>query len=265
MNILILANQDLASNLALNLLLPSLQRHTLRVFLSSRVGKPGALPELKRLRFFEQSLCNEMLFPHLPEPGQRDAQYLSFSQFTPLLTSPVEIVNTINSDESLSRVSALKPDLILSIRYGGILKDPLLAIPKQGVINLHSGLLPDYRGVMATFWAMLNGEREIGTTCHFIEDDSIDTGGVISACRLTVHSERSYLWHVLQLYTGGCELLLDAVERIAYGEKPVARPQSTKGGYFSFPQAEDFTAFSQKGLKLVDEEEMLEFFKHYYY
>jgi methionyl-tRNA formyltransferase len=263
MNILILANQDLASNRALNLLLPRLQKHNLTVFLSSKVGKPGALPELKRLRFFEQSLSNELIFPHLP--GMREGQYRSFSQFTPLLTSPVERVNNINSGKGLSRVSEMKPDLILSIRYGGILKDPVIAIPKHGVINLHSGLLPDYRGVMATFWAMLKGEKEIGTTCHFIEDGDIDTGGVIATSRLAVQPEHSYLWHILQLYPAGCELLLNAVQCIEQGQILVSEPQQSGGRYFSFPGQEHIDAFLQKGLKLVDEEEVLEFLKQHYY
>lgn len=265
MNILLLANQDLASNLALNLLLPRLQKHTLSLFLSSKVGKPGALPELKRLRFFEQSLCNELVFPYLPEPEQRPGKYRAFSQLTSLLSQPARMVNQINTDEGLSRVRALKPDLILSIRYGGILKEHLIAIPQFGVINLHSGLLPEYRGVMASFWAMLKGEKEIGTTCHFIEDGHIDTGGIIATSRLTVEPDKSYLWHVLQLYPAGCELLASAVQRIEQGEALRSASQPAGGGYFSFPGQEHLDAFLQKGLKLVDEEELLAFFRQHYY
>ncbi|ALS99719.1 formyl transferase [Lacimicrobium alkaliphilum] len=265
MNILILANRDLASNLALNLLLPRLQRHNLRVFLSSQVGKPGALPELKRLRFFELSLCNQLIFPHLPAPPQRPGKYCSFSQFDSMLNQPVAVMNQINSEQGLSQIRALKPDLILSIRYGGILKDPLIAIPEYGVINLHSGLLPDFRGVMATFWAMLKGEKEIGTTCHVIEDGRIDTGGIISTSRLTVEPDKSYLWHVLQLYPAGCELLVSAVQRIEQGQVLVSEPQPQGGQYFSFPAREHLDAFSQRGLKLVDEEEVMEFLKQHYY
>ena len=63
---------------------------------------------------------------------------------------------------------------------------------------------------MATFWALLNGESEIGTTLHFIDDASIDTGRIVGSTRLRVDSRRSYLWHVLSLYEEGCEQLVHA-------------------------------------------------------
>lgn len=264
MNILILANQDLASNLALNLLLPRLQRHNLGVFLSSRVGRPDALPALKRLRFFEQRLVNELIFPHLTAPEQRPGKYRSFSQFTPLLSQPVQLVNQINAAAGLSLVRAIKPDLILSIRYGGILQEPLISIPEQGVINLHSGLLPDYRGVMATFWAMLRGESEIGTTCHYIENGSIDTGGIIASTRLKVMPEHSYLWHALRLYPEGCDLLVNAVRQIESSQRPQGKTQPGDGAYFSFPEQQDVDAFVQKGLKMVDKQEVRRFLQRHY-
>ena len=48
--------------------------------------------------------------------------------------------------------------------YRRILKAAAIQIPRHGVLNLHSGLLPAYKGLMATFWATLNGEEEIGCT-----------------------------------------------------------------------------------------------------
>ncbi|HAZ78734.1 MAG TPA: formyl transferase, partial [Porticoccaceae bacterium] len=53
----------------------------------------------------------------------------------------------LKSPEALSRVAATEPDLILSIRFGLILPQTIIDLPKYGVINLHSGLLPVYRGV----------------------------------------------------------------------------------------------------------------------
>jgi methionyl-tRNA formyltransferase len=72
MNITLLANRDLASNLALNQLLPRLsEQHQLRVFLSSQVGSAANLPEpLRLLKFFEQTLFNDILFPALDGAGR---------------------------------------------------------------------------------------------------------------------------------------------------------------------------------------------------
>jgi methionyl-tRNA formyltransferase len=74
------------------------------------------------------------------------------------------------------------------------------------VINLHSGLLPNYRGVMATFWTLLNGDKQLVTSLHFIDDSTIDTGGIIANSTLLVQQDESYLWHVLSLYIWGVSI-----------------------------------------------------------
>lgn len=125
------------------------------------------------------------------------------------------------------------------------------------MINLHSGLLPDYKGVMATFWAMLNEEHFIGTTLHYIQDYSIDTGAVIGSTRLRVNRHKSYLWHVLKLYTDGCKLVVDTVRLIERKGSVDATSQSDGGHYYSFPTDADLAAFTQTGLKLFDEEEVI--------
>ncbi|GAB3015410.1 formyl transferase [Bowmanella dokdonensis] len=266
MNILILANRDLASNVALNLLLPNLAQHSLSLMLSSRVGgAPSPLAGMRRLKFFEQDLPNRLLFPHLPAPETRPGKYLSFGQMHRHLAGPAEDLNDINTEQGVEKVRALAPDLILSIRYGVILKEAVIALPRFGVVNLHSGLLPAYRGVMASFWAMLNGEPQLGTTCHYIQDPAIDAGDIISCTYLPVDREKCYLLHVLELYREGCQELLKVVDMLATGTCPVTRPQSGKGQYFSFPDQQALDRFAAGTLQLVDEQQMLDFLQQHYY
>lgn len=264
MNICLLANQDLASNFALNLLLPRLaEKHHTRVFLSSRVGGSQALPaELEQLAFFEQGLFNKLLFPAL-DGGNPTGTLLSFQHLSQYTSQPISTLNHINSEASLAVLGEPPTDLILSIRYGGILREQAIALPRLGVINLHSGLLPDYRGVMATFRAMLNGEQEIGTTLHFISDPGIDTGDIIGTTRLAIEPEHSYLWHVLQLYPQACDRLLACVEQLDTGQPLDVHPQPTGGNYFSFPNDDDLRAFQKRGLKLYDVGEITTFAQQY--
>lgn len=269
MKITILANKDIAANVALNLLLPQLSAHEVRVFLSSKVGGNGDKPAaLKTLAFFEQTLFNERLSPLLspllaPEPGS--GRYGTFGQFDDWLQQPVATLNRINSADGLATIGQSQPDVIISIRYGGILKAAVIAIPRFGVINLHSGLLPHYRGVMATFWALLHDEKTIGTTLHTIDDSGIDSGDIIAQSRFGVDRSKSYLWHVLQLYHGGCELILNAIDTINAGSPLVRRPQPQGGHYFGFPTTDDLLAFADKGLVLVDEQEIDTFIKSHYF
>ena len=81
MKITILANKDIASNFAINLMLPRLSAHDVCLFLSSRVGgnnkKPAAL---KTLAFFEQDLFNDLISTILPIPGKRESNFRTFEQ-----------------------------------------------------------------------------------------------------------------------------------------------------------------------------------------
>ena len=265
MKVTILANKDIASNIALNKILPRLSNHDVTVFLSSKVGKSDSLPkELLRLKFFEQSLFNELLFPLIPESySESNSELLSFDGLEKLIKKPIKILNSINCEQGFSSFKESMPDLAVSIRYGIILKDAVIAVPKYGVINLHSGLLPDYRGVMATFRAMLNEDNKVGTTLHYINDSSIDTGKVIAKSSMAIDKSKSYLWHVLELYSDGCELILDAVDRVAERGSVPCREQEGEGSYYTFPTVEELEEFRLKGLKLVDEQEVLALSKRY--
>ncbi len=257
MRITILANRDLASCLALNHLLPDLDGHDLTVFLSSRVGSKPLPEKLRLLKFFEQDIFNEIVFPLAARLG-RDGALLGFDQMGGRIGAPVGELNDINAGEGLERFAGSRPDLVLSIRYGVILKEAALAVPRRGVLNLHSGRLPAYRGVMATFWAMRNGEEEIGATVHYIDDSRIDTGPVVDMTSMAVDPARSCLWHVLALYEDGCGALARAVERIAAGEPPPVRPQEPGGAYYSFPDEAALAAFEARGRRLFDPEDALD-------
>jgi methionyl-tRNA formyltransferase len=152
----------------------------------------------------------------------------------------------------MAKIKRLDPDLIISIRYGHILKNEVIKIPKHGVINLHSGLLPEYRGVMATFWAMLNNEKEIGTTLHYIDDNTIDTGRVIGKTKRPIDYSKSYLWNVLQLYPNGVELIIETLEIIAEGKNFSTFNQCHQGNYYSFPTVDKLEEFNSKGWKIFD-------------
>ncbi|TDG13812.1 formyl transferase [Seongchinamella unica] len=263
MKILVLANSDLASNYALNLLLPALQGHRVTLLLSSAVGGTATRPEpLQQLKFFEQQLFNELLFPLLDRAGAR--RFRSFAGLRPWLAADPGIENAINSGESVAGLAAEPPDLILSIRYGGILREHVIAIPRHGVINLHSGRLPRYRGVMASFWAMLAGEKELGTTLHTIDDSSIDTGRVIATTSTALSADRSYLWNVLNLYPAGIQCMLDAVAALAAGNPLQTRPQGEAGRYFTFPTEEELQAFFAAGHRLYDPAETIDLARKYY-
>jgi methionyl-tRNA formyltransferase len=70
------------------------------------------------------------------------------------------------------------PDIICSIYYRNIIKKDVINVCKGRIFNLHPALLPKYRGCSSLTWALINGEKEVGYTYHYI-DEGCDTGKII--------------------------------------------------------------------------------------
>jgi methionyl-tRNA formyltransferase len=243
LNIVLLGHYDLPSLYALQRVIEAAPQHRYSAFFSGDLpagrDTPGALRELADV---DARLCER-----LRQSGR--------------LGKPLLDAGTLprpNSAHGLEALESLAPDLVISIRYRRILHDEAIAIPRLGVLNLHSGVLPDYKGVMATFWAMLHGEPTIGATLHRIVDSGIDTGPVIGLCRIRAAYGSSYLANVLRLYGPGCELIAAALQLLAAGREPAAAPQEPGGRYFSTPRGSDIVAFTKRGLVLANGLEMAE-------
>ena len=71
---------------------------------------------------------------------------------------------SLRNEEELAALRSLEPELVVVAAYGKILRPELLAIPRLGAINVHSSLLPKYRGAAPINWAILNGDKETGVT-----------------------------------------------------------------------------------------------------
>jgi methionyl-tRNA formyltransferase len=247
MKITLLSNRDLPSHVALSLLIKGLSGHQLSIFLSERVGADKLLPEpLMDLAAFEQRLLKD---------GRPSFEALSESAGCPL-QGFADLDNRVNSTAGIARITATEPELIISVRFGLIIREAVIAIPKQGVINLHSGLLPDYRGVMATFRAMQNNDPEIASTLHFIQDGGIDNGDIISVSAIPLNRQHSYLLNVINLYAGGCQQILNSVAALTAGQSLAAHPQEQAAGYYSFPSQSEIDGFLTAGGRLYDEAEI---------
>ncbi len=236
MNIVLLGHDDYASLWSLNHLLNAAPQHHYSVFVSGALKAGSDTPQsLAELAAHDRSLVDTFL-----EQSDIAESLLQRSE----LPAP-------NSDEGLATLTGCEPDLIVSIRYRRILKDDAIATSRLGVLNLHSGILPDYRGVMATFWAMLAGEDEIGTTLHRITDAGIDAGPVIEINRQPSRLDASYMDNLLSLYGPGCNAMLYAIETLNDGYEPgVLKRNHGDGAYYSTPEQQDLDAFLARGLKL---------------
>ena len=265
MRILLCLNRDLMSNLALNLLWPALERHVFDLVLSQ-----GVAPSAQRARDIaawqstERCYVEDGLFPLL-NAGEARIGFRSFEQCAHASASgTVRVFANINRDDGLAYVRGFAPDVIVSIRFGQIFKAPLVKLQRFGILNLHSGTLPEYRGVLATFWAMLEGVPEIGCTLHYVTDGTIDTGAIIGTHRLAPGPSRSLLWNVASLYPGGVQLIADAIARLSRGDSLAAAEQTGSGGrYFSYPDESALAQFYARGHALYSLDDYAAIFRRY--
>lgn len=256
MNILLLGHRDIASNVALSLIAGGLPEHRFDVRLSGAVVSRGDAPAaLQELAAYEERLCDELA----ESASARRAGLLPFDELARRSGGTFGELPRPNESGGVAELADCAPDLVISVRYRRILRAEAIAVPRHGVLNLHSGLLPEYKGMMATFRAMLNREETIGSTLHYIVDAGIDTGPVVGRAPLPADPQRTYLANVLALYPPGCAMVVDAVRRIEAGETPGSIEQRNEGRYYSSPAEEDIARFEQAGLRLFDGTELESF------
>jgi methionyl-tRNA formyltransferase len=142
------------------------------------------------------------------------------------------------------------PDLIISIRFGMIFSSEMIATSSLGILNLHSGILPNYRGVMPSFWAMHNNDSEIGCSLHWIQDATIDTGDIVAIHRQPLDRSLCYIGNVAKLYAGGIKIFEDALTQILSSRFPSTSAQPEGESYYSFPTENHLETFYKNDWKL---------------
>ncbi len=261
MRISIFLNNDLESNIALNCLLPTLRHHTFNLFLSRKIGghKAPLLP-LRQLGFLEVDFINQHLFPALKEQHNG---FISFDQVGKAYNASLVHLDEITSQATLSRIQSFLPDLFISIRFGKIFKGEIFSIPAQGIINLHSAILPSYKGILGTFQALLRDEKELGTTIHYITDSSIDTGDIFSINKCQAVPEKSVLWHVVNLYPDATRKLGEIIDHLQAKKTLPSYRQPPGGNYYTFPTMDEIKKLELKR-KLFDLTEYAELLQIHY-
>ncbi|HTY89303.1 MAG TPA: methionyl-tRNA formyltransferase [Candidatus Acidoferrum sp.] len=116
------------------------------------------------------------------------------------------------------------PDLIVVVAYGQILPPAILALPRHGCLNVHTSLLPKYRGAAPIQWAIANGDAETGVTIMKM-DAGLDTGPILSQRRTPISTEDDSQTLHDRLARLGAALLLETIPDFVAGKtQPVPQP-----------------------------------------
>lgn len=181
------------------------------------MGTPDfAVPSLRAL--VEAGHEVEAVFTQPDKPKNRGMKLIATPVKEYALTQNIPVYQPVSlrDGEALACLNGLKPQLIVVAAYGKILPPDLLSLPPLGCINVHSSLLPRYRGAAPINWAILNGDRETGVTIMHMAE-GLDTGDMISSVSTPIgESETAPELHD-RLARMGAELLVQTVEALEQG------------------------------------------------
>ena len=121
-----------------------------------------------------------------------------------------------NNEEVINEIKGLNPDVIAVVAYGKILPKEILDIPRFGCVNVHSSLLPKYRGSAPMQWAIINGEEKTGVTTMLM-DIGMDTGDMLLKEEIAIEdSDNLETIHDKLMVIGG-DLLVETLDKLVDG------------------------------------------------
>jgi peptidoglycan/xylan/chitin deacetylase (PgdA/CDA1 family) len=152
----------------------------------------------------------------LAHPAVRDDE--SFDAFHDRTGIPVYRVADIHSEQSLSLIRSLRPQLGV-ILGGRILKDSVLRIPERGTLNIHKRKVPQYRGGGPIgYWEVLAGERAIGVTIH-VAIAEVDAGPVLGELEIPIEECDTLESLQIKADIAGACLFHEVIRDVALGRR----------------------------------------------
>lgn len=181
------------------------------------MGTPEfAVEQLKRLVETGHEICGVFTQPDKPKNRGMKLTFSPVKEYA--LTHGLEVYQPtkMRDGNALAIVRELQPELIVVAAYGRILPEDILTLPPFGSINVHSSVLPKYRGAAPINWAILDGQKETGVTIMYMTRD-LDAGDIVCSKKTDImpDEDAQELTHRLALL--GADALEDAIEKIADG------------------------------------------------
>jgi methionyl-tRNA formyltransferase len=95
----------------------------------------------------------------------------------------------VNSDDALEWVGALDPELIFVVGWYQLVREPFIALAREGVFGMHPTLLPRHRGRASIPWAILSGLARTGVTLFQIVDSTADSGAIVGQAVVDISAD----------------------------------------------------------------------------
>jgi methionyl-tRNA formyltransferase len=216
------------------------------------------LPQLSR-RFVAAKLLEYvalMGITAIPKILGRGAIFRRLRRSCRQLKIPFHRTSNVMDPGSLTYAQEFNPDVVISLCHQ-ILKEPLISLPRLGVVNLHPGLLPDFRGIQPYFWELSEGSDRCGATLHLIENEEIDTGGILGTASFQVIPAMSVQLNYFLTIRCASGLLPDCIAGLESGKLRPRGQADQEGCYYRWPDSEAFDRLVLRGHSVISLRQLL--------
>ena len=181
------------------------------------MGTPEfAVASLRRLVEEGHTICGVLTQPDKPRNRGHKVTFSPVKEYALSQSLPVYQPTTLRDGEALELVKGLAPELTVVAAYGKLLPEEILAVPPLGSINVHSSLLPKYRGAAPINWAILNGEKITGVSIMYMAK-ALDAGDVILQKSTAIGPDEDAPALTARLAELGAQALSETVAALAAG------------------------------------------------
>lgn len=181
------------------------------------MGTPDfAVPSLRTLVEAGHEVAAVFTQPDKPKNRGMKLQPTPVKEYAMTQNIPVYQPEKLRDGTALDLLKKIMPELIVVAAYGRILPKEILELPRLGCVNVHSSLLPKYRGAAPINWAILNGEAESGVTIMHMAE-GLDTGDIIAQRSTAITLDDTAATLHDRLAQMGAELLTETVAALADG------------------------------------------------
>lgn len=181
------------------------------------MGTPEfAVASLRRLVEDGHEICGVFTQPDKPKNRGHKLMFSSVKEYALTQNLPIYQPLKMRDGEAEALVKQLAPELIVVAAYGKILPEEILNTPPYGSINVHSSLLPKYRGAAPINWAILDGEAETGVSIIYMAKE-LDAGDVILQKTTPIGEQEDAQTLTARLAELGAQALSEAVEALRNG------------------------------------------------
>lgn len=159
---------------------------------------------------------------------------------------------SLRVDETYNLIKEYNPDLIVVVAYGMIIPKNIIDIPKFGIINVHSSLLPKYRGASPIHAAIINGDDKTGVSIMYISE-GLDEGDVILTKETPIYLEDNLGTLHDRLKVLGAEGVKETI-KLMEENKVIRHPQDNSLATFVKPIKKEETKidFNDKSINIFN-------------